>query len=123
MKNHTLAQVDLGRIGGIGPLGESALADSPLGVYDQFGRMISSIIGLLTIIAGIWFLIQMLLGGYMWISSGGDKQSVQNAQKKIWNAVLGLLIVIISYAITGIIGIFLGFDILNPANLLYSLTL
>lgn len=116
-----LTQADLGFINGIGPLGASGLSSSPVGVYIQFGRLVSAIIGLLTIIAGIWFLVQLVLGGYAWISSGGDKQAVQIAQKKIWNAILGLIIVIISYALAGIIGIILGIDILNPGNLLYML--
>lgn len=115
-----LAQIPIGNITGIGNLGN--IGTSPTTPFSMFSTLVSNFIGLMTIIASLWFFFQLINGGYLWISAGGDKQAVQNAQKKIFNALMGLLVVIISYGLAGVVGMFLGFDILNPGNLLYQIT-
>jgi hypothetical protein len=116
--NSLIAQVPIGNITGIGPLGNRAVGAEP---FIRFNRLISNFIGLMTIGAGLWFIFQLINGGYIWISAGGDKQAVQNAQKKIMNALMGIVIVILSYALAGVVGTFLGFNLLNPGNLLYQI--
>ena len=104
--------INIGRIGGIGKLGDS-LNETPSTIFTRIARFFSNIIGLLTLAAGLWFIIQIFIAGYNWISAGGDKQQLQLAQKKITNSIMGLFIVVAAYTFIGIIGLFLGLNILN----------
>lgn len=104
-KSITLPPINQG--GGLG--GYSEVTDTGI----TTANIISSIIGFLTIVAGLWFMIQFILGAVSWISAGGDKGKVQQAKDKITQAVIGLAIVVAAYAIAGLIGNILGLDFLN----------
>lgn len=73
-----------------------------------FAKFISGLVGVLLIFATIWTLFMLLQGGIEWISSGGDKTGVENAQNRITNALLGLFIVFAAWTIYIIILQFLG---------------
>lgn len=108
----------LGTIGegeGFGPW--ATIPDLPTAA-GYFATIISNIIGLMTIIAGIWFMFQFIIGGYGWLTSGGDKAGIQAAQSRITNAFIGLIVVVAAYAIIYIIGELLGFKILQPQDLI-----
>ena len=110
-----LAQTNLGTLKGLGPLGDiKDLNDS----FVKFTNVFSTGIGVLTISAGIWFIIQIFAGTFQWLASGGEKQALQNAQKRLTNAVVGLFVVVFSYALIGIVGLIFGINILSP---IYSL--
>ena len=51
------------------------------------------------VIAGLAALIYLILGAFSWITSGGDKDAVSNAQKKIQAAVVGLIVLVLALAI------------------------
>ena len=72
----------------------------------------------MTIAAGIWFIFQFIIGGYNWLTAGGDKTGVQAAQSRLTNAFIGLTIVVAAYAIIWIVGKLLGFEILHPEKLI-----
>lgn len=107
-----LTQIPLGNIQGVGPLGTNAIQNASTAAL-SLDLIISNVIGLMTILAGIWFFYQIIISALAWISSGGDKQNLQTAQKRMTNAVIGLFIVVASYAIIGVVGKFLGLDIYN----------
>ena len=113
---------EIGTIGGkegFGPWGDIAeLGKEVGGAAKAFATIISNIIGLMTIIAGIWFMFQFIIGGYGWLTSGGDKAGIQAAQGRITNAFIGLIVVVAAYAIIYIIGELLGFKILQPQDLI-----
>ena len=48
-----------------------------------------------------------------WLSSGGDKARVEEAREKISNAVIGLILVAASVAITTTIGLLFDIDFLT----------
>jgi len=75
---------------------------------NALASVLSTIIGVLTIVAGIWFFFQILIAGFNWISSSGDKNKVQEVQHKITNSVIGLAVVVIAYALTSLFGKILG---------------
>lgn len=80
--------------------------------------IISNILTILTIIAGISFTIYFLLGGLTWITAGGQKDKVEKAKGMMTNGAIGLIIILVSYSIVWIVGEALGIDILNPAETL-----
>lgn len=122
--SNLLAQVgrDIGGgISGIGPLGTSGnytVGATSAGVVDLLNRVISNFVGILTVIGGIYFLFQFIFGAYEWITAGGDSGKLQNAQKKLYNAVIGLIIIIAAIFVADLVGAFLGLDILSPFNLI-----
>lgn len=60
-----------------------------------FGDLLTFIVRLFFIIAGLAALIYGLLGGLAWITSGGDKDSIQGARDKIQAAVVGIFVLIV----------------------------
>lgn len=116
-----LTQVSLGQIGGGGGLGPFAgSSDGLTGIT----KIVSSVIGFMTIAAGIWFLFHILIGGFNWISAGGDKAKLQSSRDKLTNAFIGLIVVVAAWAILALAGSFFGIDftISDPGALLQRLS-
>lgn len=115
----------LGKIGGegLGPFGN--INFSGTSALQAVTRAISSIIGLMTVAAAIWFLFQFIIGGFSWVTSGGDKTKVQQAQQRLSNAFIGLVVVVAGWAILALVGQFFGYDIIlsNPANVINQIKL
>jgi len=71
-------------------------------------RMISLFISWLLILGFIFFVVNFILGGIKWIQSQGDKAKIEEAQKQLTYAFVGLLIVFSIFAIIKVIGTTLG---------------
>jgi predicted anti-sigma-YlaC factor YlaD len=105
---------------GIGPLGEKV--SDKIGVSTGlFERALSLSIGVMTVVAGIWYMFQFFSGALAWLSAGSDKNAIQGAQKKLLDATTGLVIIVLAYVLISIIGRIVGFDVLNPASIINSL--
>ncbi|MBI1863674.1 hypothetical protein HYS03_00460 [Candidatus Woesebacteria bacterium] len=98
-----------------GPLGQTNNAAAP----SQFTNFLSSVIGVMTIIAAIWFTFIFISGGIGIISSGEDKGALENARKRITTGIIGLFVVVAAVFVINLIGNLLGFgSILNPIDLI-----
>lgn len=86
----------------------SKLGAFPFTQNNGLGIFVSNVIGLLIGLAGIFFLIFLVWGGVQWITSGGEKGSVENARNQITNAAIGLVIVVAAWAIFSVLKTFLG---------------
>lgn len=119
--NMKLLALELGPIQGegLGPFGQSA-GDGLTGITS----MVSSIIGIMTIAAGIWFLFQFVMGGFNWINSGGDKAKLQTSRDKLTNAFIGLIVVVAGWSILALAGTFFNVDftISDPGTILEQLS-
>lgn len=104
----------IGEGGGFGPFGAILWTKELAG--KKLGGALSAIVGFMTVAAGIWFIFQFITGAIQWLASGGDKAGLTAAQQKISNSFIGLILVVAAVAIIKLTGIFLGFDILNPAS-------
>ena len=115
-----LAQIPLGRIGkgqGFGPF--SNLDLSSVGeAASAFTSILSKIIGVMTVIAGIWFFFILIIGAFGFLTAGGDPKKIESATKRIGNGLTGLVIIVLAYALIWLIGGFLGLDILNPQDVI-----
>ena len=96
-------------INGPGPLGTPGTGATTL--FDTF---LSSVIGVMTIVAGIWFLFQVFTGAIAIISSKGDKQALEAAKKKITTGLIGIVIVVAAIFLVDLVGTILGVDFLSP---------
>jgi hypothetical protein len=118
MKQLALSIAPNGGFTGFGPLGNLKGASG----IDIFTGFISKVIGVLTIIAVIWFVFTFILGAIGMITAGSDKANVENARKKIINGITGLVIVIIATFVISLVGYLLGFDILNLSGMFSTIT-
>lgn len=107
---------------GLGPFGKNP-AISGTDALTQVTGAVSAIIGFLTITGSIWFMFQLLFGGYEWISSGGDTKKLTTARQRIMNGFFGLVIIVGAWAIIAVVGQFFGYDILvgNPGTIIDQL--
>ena len=97
---------------GEGPLstGENAL--------QTFTKFISNTIGLLTIIAVIWFVFVLITGAIGMIGAGGDKAALESSRKRITSGLIGMVVVVAGIFIVDLVGRLLGIpDILNIQKL------
>jgi hypothetical protein len=100
-----------GDLKGIGPIG---LEDRGAGtVFVLFPQVISTIVGVLTAGAILWFLVQFILGAYKWISSGGDAKQLEGARNQITQAIVGIVLVFIALIFASVLGNIFGLDILD----------
>jgi len=67
---------------------------------------------LLLLTAILFSLAFIILGGFKWITSGGDKQKLENARMTITYAVIGLFISLFAFLIINIISAFIGVNLL-----------
>ena len=88
---------------------------------DLLEKVISVVVGLMTIVGGIYFIFIFITSAYDWMGAGGDKARLQRAQQKMLNGVMGLVIVIGAYAIISLAGYIFGFSLLQPASLIETL--
>lgn len=98
-------------------LGGIIVSDSAFGQKSltNLELIISRMIGLLTVIASVAFVLYFILGAVNWIVAGGDASKIQKARDQMVQGVIGLVVVILAYSIMGIVGTVLGINILNPA--------
>ena len=64
-----------------------------------FGDILTFIIRLFFVLAGIAALLYLLMGAFTWITSGGNKENVEKARDKIQAAIVGIILVVIVVAI------------------------
>ena len=79
----------------------------------DFGGLVGTAITLLFVIATVIALGFLVWGGIKWILSGGDKTAVEGARNTIVAAVVGLIIVFLSYFILSLVLGFFKIDINN----------
>lgn len=66
------------------------------------------------IVGGLAFILYLVWGGIEYLTSGGDKGKIADAQGKITSSLIGLGILVASYAITLFIQSALKINILAP---------
>lgn len=77
----------------------------------DIGLFISNIIGVALAIASIATFVLLVWGGLEWIMAGGDKSKLESARTRITNALVGLAIVAVAWAVFIFVDYFLGLEI------------
>lgn len=104
----SLGTIGDGSTGELGPFAGKTLS-TPLATLLDY---VSSIIGVMTIFASVWFLFQILYAGYEWISAGGDTKKIASSRDRITHAFIGLVIVVGSWSLLAVAGQFFGYNTL-----------
>jgi len=94
------------------------LSDNPFLRWKElrFSLIVSNIIKLSLIAAGVLLTFFLILGGIHLITAGGDKEKVAKAKGTITTAIIGIVIVFSVWAIIALIQNFFGITILYRAN-------
>lgn len=93
----------------------SALAGSQSG--SGLIILANSLIKFVIVIAGLYTFWNLIAAGYMFMSAGGEAKSLTKAWDKIWQSLVGLLIVAGSFVLAAIFGWLIFKDpgaLLNP---------
>lgn len=65
--------------------------------------LIGTIINVAFSLIGVIFLLLMVYGGFLWMTARGNQQQVTQAKDLIVAAVIGIVIVMLAYAITSFV--------------------
>jgi hypothetical protein len=79
--------------------------------YTKVGPLVSDGVGLMLTIAAVLTFVYLVYGGIMWILSSGDKAKLEEAKGRITNAIIGLTIVAVSWAVFLLLDNFLGLGV------------
>jgi len=85
------------------------------GNFDQTGGkgivgLISNLLKLVVLGAGLFIIVNIILAGYGIITSNGEPEKISKAQQKIWNSILGMVIIVASFVLAGLLGWILFHD-------------
>jgi len=84
-------------------------------------NILSVTIGVMTLVAFLWFIFVFFTGAIGWLSSAGDKAKLQEAQKKITHGLVGLIMTISAVFIIKILEFVLGINILDIVTAIKNL--
>lgn len=87
--------------------------EAPAQGYKDLGKFVTNILQLSFVIAVLVVLFMLVWGAFEWITSGGDKEAVGKARNRIINALIGLAVLAVAFALFKVAGNFLGFEAPN----------
>lgn len=83
------------------------------GANSSIGDIISQLLPYIFVIAGLMLFIFLIIGGFGLLTSGGNPDKMKAAQGKITSAIIGFVIIFISYWLMRILEIIFGISILG----------
>ena len=75
------------------------------------GEIISSLLPYIFALAGLALLLYLTLAGFELLTSTGDPKKIESAKSKLTNAIIGFLIIFVSYWLIQILEAILGITI------------
>jgi len=67
-------------------------------------KFANNLLKLAVVVAGIFAFLNIIFAGYSYMSAGGDPQKIGKATEKIWQSLIGLLLVAGSFVLAAIFG-------------------
>lgn len=119
--NSLLAQsVDIGSIEPVTTARQPADLESA-NVLSTLELWISDIIGVITVLGTLFFIVYAFIAAFNWITAAGDKSKIEKAKDRLVWSTLGLILIVASYAIIGLIGGIIGLELLQPAEMIQQI--
>jgi hypothetical protein len=81
------------------------------------GVLLSSALTIVFVIAALAVLFMLIFGAFQWITSGGEKEAIDKARKRITSALIGLAILALAFFITRVVGQVVGINITSIQQL------
>jgi hypothetical protein len=88
---------------------EEIKVEKPKQGYTNLGSFIGNVLTLAFSLAVLVVLVMLVWGAFEWIASGGDKDAVGKARGRIVNALIGLAVLAVAFALAKVAAQFLGF--------------
>lgn len=81
-------------------------------------KIVGQVIGVMSIVAVLYFTFQVIIAGYAYIAASGDQKAIETARHALTNSVLGLTIVIVAVGLGALIATLMGIpNILDLENM------
>ena len=87
-------------------------SDAPISQWQSIGQIVSRLLVYIFPLAGIATFIYLLIGGFGYLTAAGNEEAAKKAQGQITNALIGFLIIFLSYWIVRLLEIILGVKLL-----------
>lgn len=81
--------------------------------YTCITQLMFRLVDVAIIGSGLLLLVQLLWGAMEWTTSAGDKGRLENARNRMMNAIIGVALVAVSFAIWKLALTFFGIDAPN----------
>lgn len=75
--------------------------------------IVRAIIQFILVVAFVLAFIMLLIGGIRWITAGGDEKAVGSARNMITAALIGLVVVLVAFALIKLVETFFGVSIIS----------
>lgn len=82
---------------------KSQFSANSLAGTKSLAELILRVLKYLLILSGMIAVVAMVIGGFWYITAGGNEEQAEKGQKAITNAIIGLVVVILAYAIINIV--------------------
>lgn len=80
---------------------------SPAGLFNSLGKLMSDIIQIMIAVGGILCIIFIIVGGFKFVTSGGDEKKLASAKGTLTYAIVGLIVIILAFVILQVVQYFL----------------
>ncbi len=81
--------------------------------FADLGSFVGNVLVLVFGLGILIVLVMLIWGAFEWITSGGDKEAVGKARNRIINALIGMAVLAIAFALATVASQFTGIDIRN----------
>lgn len=86
---------------------DSSIKEPPggriIGPNTSIGTIVSFAVAFVIVVAFLAALLFVVIGAFQWITSGGDKQKVADARNHIIAAIIGLIVIALSFVIINVV--------------------
>lgn len=79
----------------------------------SLGGLLKNVLVIIFTLAAVLVLFMLAWGAFQWITSGGDKEAVDKARKRITASLIGLALLALAYLLAVVVGRLVGIDVLN----------
>lgn len=85
----------------------------PYGGEEKLIQIIQVIISFLFLFTIVFALFVLVLSGFQWITSSGDKQKVGQIRQRLAYTIVGLVVVLLSVLVVNLVAGIFGINVLN----------
>lgn len=89
------------------------LVPSEIAPINNIVSVVRAIIKFILVVAFVIAFIMLLVGGIRWITAGGDEKGVAGARNTITAALIGLVVILVAYAIIRLVEVFFNVSIIT----------
>ncbi len=81
----------------------SFFPSSGIGGSTSFTQLLQNVIEIMLLFAGAIAVVFVIIGGYQYITSGGNEETAEKGRQTLTNAIIGVIVIVLSYTIITVI--------------------